>query len=116
MYTGAFGADRAVSAPRSLRVQNTGVEECASAYDSLIPEIFVKSPIGGRIQLTTKQAYYDAAHWEGVLRRLGNQRMIDSMTAPDAMAVLCVATQISVDPAKMFLARNYNYAAGSPSR
>lgn len=36
--------------------------------------------------------------------------MFDSMSAPDAMAVMCVATKISVNPARMFIARNFEAA------
>jgi hypothetical protein len=64
------------------------MDACAASYDDLIPEIFQKNPFSGPIKLTTQQAFYDDKHWEKVLQRLGGeQRMVDSMSAEDAMAV-----------------------------
>lgn len=95
-------------------MKNTDIARCEEIYDTLIPEIFQKSPLSGPIQLISEQAFYDDKHWEGVLlRMLGEQRMIDTMSAPDAVTVLAMATCISVDPAKLFVARNCRPAKAS---
>jgi len=98
-----------------LGIKNTDVARCEEIYDTLIPEIFQKSPVTGPIQLISEQAFYDEKHWEAVLKlMLDEQRMLDTMSAPDAVTVLAMSTCISLDPAKLFVARNCRPA--KPSR
>eukprot|EP00614_Pseudopedinella_elastica_P009286 CAMPEP_0172594524 /NCGR_PEP_ID=MMETSP1068-20121228/13943_1 /TAXON_ID=35684 /ORGANISM="Pseudopedinella elastica, Strain CCMP716" /LENGTH=1018 /DNA_ID=CAMNT_0013392609 /DNA_START=35 /DNA_END=3091 /DNA_ORIENTATION=+ len=100
-----------------IGVKGVGVDLCEEMYDELIPEIFQKNPIAGPIKLGMQQAYYDDSHWEGVLARLcGEQRMLDSQTVPGNPAVIAVATLMSIEPAKMFLARSLNHPLGHASR
>ena len=73
-------------------------------------QIFQKDAVQGPVKLALKQAFYDEANWESILEHLcGPQKMIESAGYPAANAVGHVASMVSLEPAEMFISRNFQH-------
>lgn len=100
-----------------LGLERATASELEALYDALIKEIFVKdAPAVAGARLVMRQAYYDETLWESILlRAFGQARMIDFAADTTTPKVFCLSTNVSTNPARLVIWRNYNYPTAAPA-
>lgn len=93
-----------------LGAKHCALDVAADMYDQLVSRIFVKKTVRGSTSLVLRRAYYDERDIETVFDELlGDDDCLDAAEPPRTPAVACLATLLSVAPAKICLLRNYDY-------
>jgi len=100
-----------------LGARQCTLDNAAKLYDELVARIFVKKNIQGNTMLVLRRAFYDERDILAVFDELlGDDDLLDIAEPPRVPAVACLATLLSVSPARVCLLRNYEYPVAGRRR